>query len=84
MIVRFSRWKDKMAVLSDNALRDELRRKGIRIANDLTNRQAALVTEAKKTVKSAKSRRESWWWKTDGHLAPKLLTDRNKTRQPQQ
>ena len=48
MIVRFSRWKDKMAVLSDHALRDELRRKGTRIANDLTNRQAALVAEAKK------------------------------------
>ena len=37
-----------MALLSDHALRNELRRKGIRIANDLTNRQAALVTEAKK------------------------------------
>ena len=40
-----------MAVLSDHALRDELRRKGIRIVNDLTNRQAALVTEAKKNGK---------------------------------
>ena len=51
MILRFSRWKDKMAVLLDHALRDELRRKGIRIANDLTNRQAAQMAEAKKNGK---------------------------------
>ncbi len=51
MIERFWRWEDKMAVLSDHALRDELRRKGIRIVSDLTNRQAALVAEAKKNGK---------------------------------
>ena len=40
-----------MAVLSDHVLRDGLRRKGIRIANDLANRQAAQVAEAKKNGK---------------------------------
>ena len=51
MIVRFARWKDKQALLSDQTMREELREKGIRIANDLTNRQAALVAGAKKDGK---------------------------------
>ena len=51
MIVQFSRGKDKRALLSNQSCRTELRSKGIRIASDLTNRQAALVAEAKKNGK---------------------------------
>ena len=39
LIVQFFSWRDKMAVLNDRGLRDELRRMGIKVTSDLTTRQ---------------------------------------------
>nr|KAG5700542.1 hypothetical protein BaRGS_025254 [Batillaria attramentaria] len=50
---RFARWGKKMAVMSDKVLRDSLRRDGIRLASDLTNKQARNITEARKRGKFA-------------------------------
>ena len=39
LIVEFHRWSDRMKILTDRALRDLLRREGIRVTSDLTTRQ---------------------------------------------
>ena len=43
MIVRMSRWKDKMAIISSG--REALKKKGVKVAGDLTTRQRAAVKE---------------------------------------
>ena len=43
MIVTFSNLGDKVFVLRDNAMRDKLRREGIRITSDLTTKQQAEI-----------------------------------------
>ena len=53
MIVKFSRWRDKMKLLRDKPLRGMLERKGVRVANDLTRRQMGVVNEAKREGKAA-------------------------------
>ena len=41
MIVKFSRWKDKMTVLSNRQFRDNLETRGTKVANDMTRNQAS-------------------------------------------
>jgi hypothetical protein len=53
MIVKFSQWKDKMRLITDKPLRGKLEREGVRVANDLTRRQAGMVAEAKREGKAA-------------------------------
>ena len=53
MIVKFSRWKDKIAILRNRKYRDDLEKNGVRVANDLTKNQARVVAEAKKEGKVA-------------------------------
>ena len=53
MIVKFCRWKDKMAILTNRKYRDGLERRGVRVVNDLTKRRASVVAEAKKEGKVA-------------------------------
>jgi hypothetical protein len=43
MIVKMARWKDKLAILSSG--RDALKKKGIKVAGDLTTRQRAVLKE---------------------------------------
>lgn len=43
ILVQFSHWSDKMAVLGDTQLRDRLRQNGISVAGDLTSRQKEMV-----------------------------------------
>ena len=39
LIVEFHRWRDRMEILTDGALRDLLRQEAIRVTSDLTTRQ---------------------------------------------
>jgi len=48
MIVKFGRWRDKMAVITNKAYRSKLEGNGLRVANDLTNNQASIVADAKR------------------------------------
>lgn len=43
MIVKMARWRDKMAII--NSGREALKKKGIRVAGDLTTRQRAVLKE---------------------------------------
>ena len=53
MIIKFYRWKDKMAIITDKDFRSKLKEKGITVANDLTRQQASVVAEARKQGKVA-------------------------------
>ena len=53
MIVKFNRWKDKMAILSDRKFRDSLERRGVKVVSDLTRQQAEVVAAAKRDGKVA-------------------------------
>ena len=53
MIIKFSRWKDKMAIITDRRFRDNLAKRDVRAVNDLTRTQAGIVEEAKKEGKVA-------------------------------
>ena len=53
MIVKFSRWKDKMTVLRDKVFRGRLENRGVRLVNDLTKRQLDMVAAAKREGKVA-------------------------------
>jgi archaellum component FlaC len=53
MIVKFSNWKDKMSILSDRQYRDSLESRGVKVSNDLTRKQAAIVAEARREGKVA-------------------------------
>ena len=53
MTVKFSRWKDKIAVLRNRKYRDDLEKNDVRVANNLTKNQARVVAEAKKEGKVA-------------------------------
>ena len=43
LIVEFHRWSDRMEILTDGALRDLLRREGIRVTSDLSTRQRSEI-----------------------------------------
>ena len=43
LIVEFHRWSDRLEILTDRALRDLLRREGIRVTSDLTTRQRSEI-----------------------------------------
>lgn len=43
VVAQFSLWADKMSVLTDKQLRDELRRDGIRVTTDPTSRQREMI-----------------------------------------
>ena len=47
MIIKFSRWKDKMAVITDRRFRDNLAKRDVRVVNDLTRNQVSIVAEEK-------------------------------------
>ena len=53
MIVRFNHWKDKMTVLSNRHFRDNLEDRGMKVANDLTRNQVAIVAAARRDGKVA-------------------------------
>ena len=53
MIIKVSRWKDKMATITDRRFRDNLEKRDDRMANDLTRDQSSIVTEAKNEGKVA-------------------------------
>ena len=53
MIVKFRLWKDKMSILRDKDLRVRLEKGGVRVANDLTVRQASQVAMARREGKVA-------------------------------
>eukprot|EP00745_Piridium_sociabile_P004302 TRINITY_DN1254_c0_g1_i4.p2 TRINITY_DN1254_c0_g1~~TRINITY_DN1254_c0_g1_i4.p2 ORF type:complete len:628 (+),score=117.51 TRINITY_DN1254_c0_g1_i4:174-2057(+) len=53
MIARFSRWRDKMLVITNKHIRDNLRLKGIGVANDLTRQQASIAAQARREGKKA-------------------------------
>lgn len=53
LIVRFTRWADKLAILRNKALRDGLRNDGIKVAGDLTRRQREQIEQARKEGKFA-------------------------------
>lgn len=52
MIVKFCRWKDKMAILTHRKYRDDLEKRGVQVVNDLTRKQASVMAEARKEGKS--------------------------------
>ncbi|KAL8610480.1 hypothetical protein ACOMHN_060400 [Nucella lapillus] len=66
MIVKMSRWKDKMDII--NSGREALKKKGIKVASDLTTRQSAVLKEHRDTyykagkliVTSPLRTRENW------------------------
>ena len=43
LIVEFHRWSDRLEILTDRALRDLLRKEGIRVTSDLTTRQRSEI-----------------------------------------
>ena len=47
MIIKFSRCKDKMAIITDRRFRDNLAKREVRVVNDLTRTQAGSVAETK-------------------------------------
>ncbi|KAK7485535.1 hypothetical protein BaRGS_00023223 [Batillaria attramentaria] len=51
LIVRFSRWGDKMAVVQDTDLKQSLKGKGVKVAADLTKRQRAEIDRVRKDGK---------------------------------
>jgi hypothetical protein len=53
MLVTFTRWSDKMVVITNQAYRSDLNKKGIRVASDLTKKQASLVAAARREGKIA-------------------------------
>lgn len=53
MIVKFRLWQHKMKLLRDRDFRSELERKGIRLANDLTKKQAEISSKAREMGKIA-------------------------------
>ena len=54
MIVKFANWRDKLSLLKDKSKRENLQKEtGVRLANDLTRRQSAVVAEARREGKVA-------------------------------
>ena len=53
MIIKFKRWKDKMSLFHNKALRNDLNEREVRFANDLTRRQADIEATAKREGKAA-------------------------------
>ena len=49
MIARFTRWKDKMFILTNKPARESLNSIGIRVSNDLTRQQYETVTRARQS-----------------------------------
>ena len=41
LIVKFTHWCDKLGILMNKEIRDQLRHNGVRVANDLTRRQSS-------------------------------------------
>nr|KAG5686668.1 hypothetical protein BaRGS_031378 [Batillaria attramentaria] len=52
MIVKFSRWSDKIGLLRSRDARDAMRWDGYRLASDLTRKQTAELQRLKKEGKS--------------------------------
>ena len=48
MIVRFNHWRDKFSILSQTNIRDRLRDRGIKVANDMTRAQSQIVAAARR------------------------------------
>ena len=46
-IIKCSRWKDKVAIITGRRFRDNLAKRDVRVVNDLTRNQASIVAEAK-------------------------------------
>ncbi|KAL8582684.1 hypothetical protein ACOMHN_053278 [Nucella lapillus] len=53
VIVKFRQWRDKLSVITDRDYKARLAAQGVKIANDLTRRQAAIVSQAKEEGKAA-------------------------------
>eukprot|EP00745_Piridium_sociabile_P002979 TRINITY_DN11810_c1_g3_i5.p1 TRINITY_DN11810_c1_g3~~TRINITY_DN11810_c1_g3_i5.p1 ORF type:complete len:178 (+),score=38.03 TRINITY_DN11810_c1_g3_i5:493-1026(+) len=52
-VVKFSRRRDKMTIITNKTYRHQLELKGVKVANDLTRKQRGVVKEAKKAGRVA-------------------------------
>ena len=51
LIVKFTHWCDKLEILMNKEIRDQLRHNGVRVANDLTRRQSSALAEIRRQGK---------------------------------
>ena len=51
VLITFSKWKDETAIITNRKYRDDLEKKGVRVANDSTRNQESTVAEARKEIK---------------------------------
>ena len=70
LIVEFHRWSDRMEILTDGALRDLLRREGIRVTSDLSTRQRSEIQFYHQQGKLAYFKNGKLQFETDGRPHP--------------